>query len=772
MLPIQDLVAFPGLVFPVHISKESNVLAVDFALASGKAIALTLQTGEEVSAGNLKANGAVAIITNSVELPNGDVKVRLHVQGRILIRKYLSLSPFVKVRVEYVDDVHHFRLSPTQERLMEEVKHKFAVFAQYSEEARESALATGEVFEPGELADFILAYLPIDLEESQRILEERDPFKRLKGVERFLDSRLDVAMLRERISNRAKNELGKSQQEILLREELRQIQAELGEGTDYEQELSGITKQLAKLKMPPSAKKEAERQLKRLVQLHPESSEAALARTYVDWMLDLPWSKTTKDRIDLQRAKEILDRDHYGLEKTKQRILDYLGVRKLNDDLRGPILLLVGPPGVGKTSLGRSIANALGRKFVRFALGGLRDEAEIRGHRRTYVGALPGRIIQSLKTAGSKNPVIMLDELDKVGSDFRGDPSSVLLEVLDPEQNRAFEDHYLNVPFDLSEVVFIGTANIVDTIPEVLLDRMEVIEISGYTLEEKLEICHRYLIPQEQEDNGLKGLKISFSAKALSHLIDSYTQESGVRELRRSISAVFRKVARSVAEGEKAPQKITPTLVEKYLGVVKYFPDQRFRSDQIGVVTGLAWTSVGGQLLSVEVSETVGKGTLSLTGQLGEVMRESAMAALTYVLANAEHFHIDENFYERANVHVHVPQGAIPKDGPSAGAAIATALVSLLTKTPISRNIAMTGEITLRGRILRIGGLREKALAALRVGIPIVIIPKENVHELAEFPKYLLDKVTFVPVETLDDVLKVALVKKVRKEMKKELIRI
>ncbi len=755
------MVVFPGLLFPVYVSRQSNIAAVEYALKHGKQVALSVQAegppDQDPSEKNLKRIGTIAFITHSVRLANGDLRIRLHVQGRLAIDSFLQFTPFIKVKIRYQDDPTVVELRSTDEALIEKVKQSFAVLAGYDEAIAEGALTIEELAEPGALADFVSTHLPIEVQEAQQLLEVFHPIQRLRMVEKLLTTRLDALMIRERISTQAQAEVGKSQHEVLLREQMRQIQEELGETPGYEDELRDVKKHLTKLKVPAPARKEAERQLKRLQMLHPESSEAALARTYLDWILDLPWSKRTTDRLDLERAKQILDRDHFGLEKTKERILDFLGVSKLRERLRGPILILVGPPGVGKTSLGRSIANALGRKFVRISLGGLRDEAEIRGHRRTYVGALPGRIIQALKTAGTKNPVIMLDEIDKIGSDFRGDPASVLLEVLDPEQNRNFEDHYLNVPFDLSEVMFIGTANITDTIPDVLLDRMEVIEISGYTTEEKLQIASRYLIPQEFRENGLDTFEVSLPDSAVLKIIQSYTEESGVRELRRNIGSVFRKLARLAAEGKKPPRRINPNSVTKLLGPPKYFPDKRHASHEQGVVTGLAWTAAGGRLLTIEVSVTKGKGTLSLTGQMGEVMRESAMAALTYVLSNAPHLGVDAGFYEQSNVHVHVPQGAIPKDGPSAGIAVAVALVSLLTKTPVSRDVAMTGEITLRGHVLRIGGLKEKALAARRAGISVVIIPKENEGELSEFPKYIRDTVSFVSVSTIEEALQVAL---------------
>ncbi len=761
LLPTREIVALPGLIIPIIITEGKNAEAVSYALQHNRFVALTLQTGsgdDKPSKHNLRDIGTYAQIAHSIRLSNGDLRVRLHVQGRIRIKSFTSLIPFVKAKVEYLDGSDVINLTAEQEKLVEDVRQKFTVLAKYDPSVDELVSASQDLFDPGALADLIGAALPLETVEGQKVLEETKPLKRLQLVKTLLNAQVDVAAIKERISNRAEKEIGRAQHEQLLREQLRQIQVELGDEESIETEMAELKMRAEKAKMPADAKSEVVKQIRRLEQLHPDTSEAALARTYLDTILELPWSKKTRDQLSLKVARRILEEDHYGLEKTKERILDYLGVRKLKKGARGPILLLVGPPGVGKTSLGRSIARALDRKFVRVSLGGLRDEAELRGHRRTYVGALPGRIIQGLNTAGTKNPVFMLDEIDKVGSDFRGDPASVLLEILDPEQNRNFEDHYLNLPFDLSEVMFICTANITDTIPTPLLDRMEIIDIAGYTTEEKLEISKRYIVPREEQENGVQNRKLHLTDNAILHLINCYTRESGVRELGRNISTVFRKIARMVAEGGKPEKRIAEDLVETFLGPLRYVPDKRLSMDEIGVVSGLAWTSTGGEIMTLEASITKGKGSLSLTGQMGEVMRESAMAALTYVLSTAEKYGIDPGIYEQSSIHVHVPQGAIPKDGPSAGIAIASALVSLLTNRPISRNVAMTGEITLRGSVLAVGGLKEKALAALRVGIPVVIIPKENERELVEFPKYLLDQVTFVPVESIDEVLRVALV--------------
>lgn len=765
LLPAREVVPLPATVLPIQVSQKAHVAAVRFALEHEKYLVISYQkNGAKTSRKNLSAVVAICRIANSVEIPGGDLKIRVHVEGRGKIVSFNSLQPFIKVSVTELN-TESVQLSKATERLMETMRSKLGVLAEYDSVIEDHLLALKETADPGAFSDLIAAVLPLNNDEALAVFLEEDALKRIKIVDGYLKNHLKELSIKEKISSQVQAEMSRSERELFLREQMRQIQVELGEEPDNEDDLRDLEAQLERVGMPPEIKKEVKVQLRRLKQLHPDTSEAALARTYLDWIADLPWSKRTKDRLDINFARKVLDEDHYGLQKTKERILDFLGVRKLKKESRGPILLFVGPPGVGKTSLGRSIASALGRKFFRLSLGGLRDEAELRGHRRTYIGAMPGRIIQGLKLAGSKNPVMMLDELDKVGADFRGDPAAVLLEILDPEQNRAFEDHYLNIPFDLSEVMFIGTANVTDTIPRALVDRVETIELSGYTNEEKLQIALRYLVPKQLEENGLSRGDLGFSEKSVEHIINSYTRESGVRELGRQIGTICRKCARMIAEEKKAPATITPKLVETLLGPIIYSPDRKLKSHEVGVCTGLAWTEVGGEILTVEVSKTKGKGQLSLTGQLGEVMRESAMAALTYVLSTAEHFGIDPNFYEQSNLHIHVPQGAIPKDGPSAGIAIGTALVSLLSNKAVSRDVAMTGEITLRGQVLQIGGLREKALAALRAGIRTVVIPKDNERELGEFPKYLLEKVHFVPVNNLDEVLQVALVgaTKVRK---------
>lgn len=756
-----EIAPLPGLVVPILVSHKSAIASVKAALEDEEAsIVLSLMRGqgnEEPSEENLEKVAGLGKVIQSVELASGELQVRIHIQSRFLIDSFDSFSPHIQVSGREYREDNHIKISTREEKLVKEVKENIVALSEYNPQLEEHSHVVRDVFDPGLLADLVTSILPVQVIDAQQVLEELDRYKRLKIVTELSNKQVDLAAIKERISNRAQKELTDEGHEQLLREQLRQIQQELGEEDEFDTDVEELSLKLERARMPKYAKEEAKKQLRRIQRMHPDTSEAALARTYLEWILAIPWNKRTKDRLDLEKAKKILDEDHFGLEKTKERILDFLSVRKLKKDHRGPVLLFVGPPGVGKTSLGRSIARALGRKFVRVSVGGLRDEAELRGHRRTYVGALPGRIIQGIKTAGTRNPVLMLDELDKIGSDFRGDPASVLLEVLDPEQNKNFEDYYLNIPYDLSEVMFICTANMVDTIPGPLLDRLETIEIAGYTTEEKVQIAKRYLIPRAKEDNGLGDKEIAIRDRGLLHMLDRYTRESGVRELGRVVKTVFRKVARLVAEEKEAPSEIDENLIEEFLGVPKYTPEKMLLTDQVGVATGLAWTSVGGEILTLEVAITKGKGSLSLTGQLGEVMKESGVTALTFILSKAEELGVDPNFYENSNVHIHIPQGAIPKDGPSAGICIATALVSALTGRAVSRNVAMTGEITLTGNVLEIGGLREKALAAMRAGIYVVIIPKANEKELVEFPRYLLDKVTFVAVERIEEVLEIAL---------------
>ena len=612
--------------------------------------------------------------------------------------------------------------------------------------------------DPGRLADLVGSNLRLKITESQLILEEFDPVKRLRLVNHLLAKELEVSTVQAKIQNDAKEEMSKSQREYYLREQLHALQKELGDTDDRSQEIDELEAKLKKTKMPKDVRKEAKKQLSRMEMMHPDSSEATIIRTYIDWILDVPWMKGTKDKLDLIEAKKVLDDDHHGLDKVKERILEYLAVRKLNESTKGPILCFVGPPGVGKTSLGQSIARAMGRKFHRISLGGMRDEAEIRGHRRTYIGAMPGRIVQGLKTVSSNNPIFMMDEIDKIGSDYRGDPSSALLEVLDPEQNFEFSDHYMNLPLDLSKVMFITTANMTDTIPGPLLDRMEVIRLSGYTQEEKVVIARRYLLPRQIKQNGLKENHLKLTDETLQYIVTHYTHEAGLRNLEREIGKVCRKIARKIAEGGKGPYAVSERNLDTYLGPPKNIPESEMETlDQPGLVTGLAWTEVGGELLQIEVNLMPGKGKLTLTGQLGDVMKESAQAALTYCRSRSVELKVAEDYFDKIDIHIHVPAGAIPKDGPSAGITIATALYSAIIQEKVVTHLAMTGEVTLRGRVLPIGGLKEKALAALRAGVTKVIIPFHNKKDLTEIPKDIRDKMEFFPVKDMDEVVRIAL---------------
>jgi ATP-dependent Lon protease len=614
--------------------------------------------------------------------------------------------------------------------------------------------------EPGRLADLVASNIGLKTEQAQSILEIDNTTERLRRVSEILNRELELLMVQQKIQSEARGEIDKTQREYFLREQLKAIQKELGDIDERMEEVKEFRKKIEDAKMPEKVLKEAEKQLKRIEKMHPDSAEASTVRTYLDWLVELPWSKSTKDNLNIKAAKKVLNADHYDLEKIKERILEYLSVRKLNPKMKGPILCFIGPPGVGKTSLGKSIARSLGREFTRMSLGGVRDEAEIRGHRRTYVGALPGRIIQGIKHSGTNNPVFMLDEIDKVGTDFRGDPSSALLEVLDPEQNNSFMDHYLGVPFDLTSVMFITTGNVSDTIPSALRDRMEIIRLSGYTSEEKQGIAVNYLIPKQLKEHGLTARILRISNSALENLIGQYTREAGVRNLEREIANLCRKVAKQIAEGRRKKYLLSSKNIAKYLGAPRYLPEEEMTKDEVGVSTGLAWTETGGDIIYIEALTMKGKGSLTLTGQLGDVMKESAHAALSYVRSRATELGIHEDIFSKKDIHIHVPAGAIPKDGPSAGITMTTAIASALTGIPVSRSIAMTGEVTLRGSVLPIGGLKEKALAAKRAGILKVIIPRRNEKDLEDIPKYVKKDMEFFFADTMDQVLEVALKKK------------
>ena len=761
LMPVRDVIVFPSMIIPLFIGREASVAAINEALASDRMIFLVTQkdaSEENPSKDGLYKTGVVAMIMRTLQLPDGRLKVLGQALVKGTIQEFLQDKPCFKVRIETVKEEEPAEISVEVEALIRNVRDQaeklFNLKGVFTPEM--GAILNG-VEEPGRLADIVASNLNLKSAEAQRLLEMTDPLARLKEVNNLLNRELEVSTVQAKIQSEAKGEMTKTQREYFLREQLMAIRRELGEIDEKSEELAELRKKVRKAKMPKEAEKETLKQIQRLESMHPEASEASMVRTYIDWLVEVPWSKSTKDKLDVRRAQKILDEDHYDLEKVKERIVEYIAVRKLNPSAKGPILCFIGPPGVGKTSLGRSVARTIGKKFIRISLGGVRDEAEIRGHRRTYIGALPGRIIQGLKRAGSNNPVFMMDEVDKIGADFRGDPAAALLEVLDPEQNNTFTDHYLDLPFDLSKVMFILTANASDTIPSALFDRLEVIQLSGYTSEEKKAIAKKYLIPRQLKEHGLSEKVLKISDAALVRIISDYTQEAGLRELERQIGAICRKTARRIAEGEKGAFKITGANIKHCLGIPKYETDLEQEESQVGVVTGLAWTPFGGEILRVEASIMKGRGKLTLTGLMGEVMKESAQAALSYARSRAEELGIDPDVFEEKDIHIHVPAGAIPKDGPSAGITLTTALVSALVHRPVNKDVVMTGEITLRGRILPIGGIKEKALAALRAGIYTVIIPEQNLMDLEEIPANIRRQLDFKPVRHMDEVLDIAI---------------
>jgi ATP-dependent Lon protease len=760
LLPVRDIVVFPYMILPLYVGRDLSINAVNEALASGRVMLLVAQRDqsvEEPTPDDLYRVGTVVTIIRMVKMP--DQRVKILVQGLIKgrIKEFAAQKPFYKVRVErFEDEAPDPSISDVEaEALSRTVKEQMSSLLEKGKIISPDILAVVESLdEPGKLADLVASNLGLKVEEAQNVLETASPVKRLKKVGEILGRELELLSIQEKIQTQAHDELSKTQRDYFLREQMKQIQKELGDTDDRSAEVNELNEKIKKAKLPEAVLKEVEKQVSRFAKMHPDSAEATTVRTYLDWILDVPWSLSTKDNIDIKKAKKVLDEDHYDLEKIKERILEYLGVAKLKKDMKGPILCFLGPPGTGKTSLGKSIARALGRKFVRMSLGGVRDESEIRGHRRTYIGALPGRIIQGFKQAGFNNPVFMLDEIDKLGSDFRGDPSSALLEVLDPEQNHSFQDHYLGLPFDLSKTLFLTTANMSDTIPPALRDRMEIITLSGYTAEEKLEISKKYIVPRQIEAHGLTKTNITITDSALKEIINMYTREAGLRNLEREVATICRKQALKVAKGKAARGfKVTDKNVKEFLGAVKFIKEDEKEKAQVGVATGLAWTQYGGEIMHIEVTTMKGKGGLTLTGKLGEVMRESAQAAFSYCRANAAKLGIKPEFAGELDVHIHVPAGAIPKDGPSAGITIAVALASALSGKPVRNDVAMTGEITLRGRVLPIGGLKEKTLAAMQAGITSVIIPYNNISDLQEIPDYVKKNVKFIPVKTVENVL-------------------
>ncbi len=762
LMAVRDVVVFNYMIIPLFVGRPSSVEAVNEALAGQKLLMLVTQkdpTQDDPRSDDLYEVGMVAMIMRTLKLPDGRLKVLVQALSKARIRKVQQERPFYRVELDLVEEPEAEEISVETEALMRTVReHMEKIMSLRGHLSSDLMMIINNIEEPGRLADLVGSNLRLKAAESQRILETINPLARLELVAELLNKELEVSTVQAKIQSDAKEEMSRSQREYFLREQIQALRRELGDDDGYSQEIEELARQLRKKRMPKYAKKEAKKQLKRLEMMHPDASEANIIRTYIDWFLDLPWKQSSEDVLDLKVAAQVLDEDHHGLEEIKDRILEFLAVRKLNQNTKGPIICFVGPPGVGKTSLGQAIARAMGRKFYRLSLGGMRDEAEIRGHRRTYIGAMPGRILQGLKTVQTNNPVFMLDEIDKVGEDYRGDPSSALLEVLDPEQNGTFSDHYMNLPFDLSKVMFITTANRSDTIPGPLLDRMEVIQLSGYTLEEKMAIARKYLLPRQIEASGIRPSQVRLEDSILQRIIRQYTHEAGVRNLERALGKVCRKIARRVAEGGKGPYVVSDKMLEKYLGPPKFLPESEVdTSEQPGLAVGLAWTEVGGELLQIETSILPGKGKLLLTGQLGEVMKESAQAALSYCRSRAASLGVAEDYFDSVDIHIHVPAGAIPKDGPSAGITMTTALFSAISGKPVKKGLAMTGEVTLRGRVLPIGGLKDKSLAALRAGITTILIPEDNQKDLVEIPEELRKKITFHPVRHMDEVIAHAL---------------
>ena len=773
VLPLRDVVVYPFVILPLSISREKSIKAIDAALVENRMILLLSQKQVEIDnpgPGDLYQIGTAALIMRVLKLPDG--RIRALVQGlqRVRVEYFTETEELFRAKVEPLSDTDAPESGLEVDALLRSVKQTLEKAVALGKNLPQEVLVIASNLDnPGRLGDLVASNLELKPPQMQEVLELAQPIGRLRKVHELLMRELDLLEIQQKITMEARGEMDKSQREYYLRQQLKAIQQELGEGNELAEEIQAFRDKLAKLKVPEEVMTEIERNLKKLERMHPDSSETAVTRTYLEWMTEIPWGVTTQDNHDLKRAREILEEDHFGLEKIKERLVEYLAVRKLKPGQKGTILCLVGPPGTGKTSLGRSVAKALGRKFARISLGGVHDESEIRGHRRTYVGAMPGRIVQAIHQAKSLNPLIMLDEVDKIGRDMRGDPSAALLEALDPEQNNSFRDHYLNVPLDLSQVLFITNANELDPIQPAFRDRMEIIHLSSYTLEEKLGIATRHLIPRQLDNNGVTDQQLAFSDKGLRALVQGYTREAGLRQLERQIGAVARKVARKVAEGDlKKKFTLTDRNVQDLLGPVKFLQDERLKAPRVGVITGLAWTSVGGDVLFVEALKMPGKGNLTLTGQLGDVMKESAQAALSYIRSRGEAFEIDPEVFQKFDLHIHFPEGAVPKDGPSAGLAIATVMLSVLKGIAVRNTLAMTGEIDLRGEALAIGGLKEKALAALRVGVFDIIIPAANLKDLEEIAPEVRSKLHFHPIKHVEEVFELALVDWVKPEKRRK----
>jgi ATP-dependent Lon protease len=761
VLPLRDIVIFPYMIVPLFVQRERSIRAVEHALAENRMIMLVAQRDlekEEPIGGDLYNYGTAASIMRMLKMPDGRIRILVQGLARASVTRFDENLPHLLAHILPLSDTEPDADELEMEALIRNVRASLERAITLGKNISGEVMAiVANLEDPGRLADVAASNLELKVIDAQSVLEKLNPAERLHRVNELLAREINVLMVQQEINTQAKGEIDRSQREFYLRQQLKAIQTELGEGNELGEEIAQYREKMLQSKLPEQVEEEVDRQIKKLERMHPDAAEAATLRNYLDVMVALPWSKTSEENLDLKRAQTILDEDHYGLEKVKERIIETLAVRKLKDKVKGQILCLVGPPGVGKTSLGRSIARALNRKFQRLSLGGLHDEAEIRGHRRTYIGAMPGRIVQSIQQAGTNNPLIMLDEIDKVGADFRGDPSSALLEVLDPEQNFSFRDNYLGVPFDLSNVMFMTTANMLDTVHAALRDRMEVIRLAGYTEEEKVEIARRHIIPKQMDAHGITPRHLTISRSALRGIILQYTHEAGLRQFEREIASVCRKVARRVADGSELLVRVTVNNLHEFLGIPHVYPEEVLKKDQIGVATGLAWTPAGGDVLFIEALLTAGKGTLVLTGQLGDVMKESAQAALSWAKAHAEELSIDPEKFSKFDIHVHVPEGAIPKDGPSAGVTLAAAMASALSGKAVRRSVAMTGEITLRGNVLPVGGVKEKVLAARRARVSTIVLPQQNRRDLEEVPKELQKEINFVFVESVRQALKAAL---------------
>lgn len=765
LIPLRGISVFPNMVIHFDVGRGKSIEALEKAMIDDSLILLCTQKDAKVDEPQIEDFyhvGTVAKVKQMLKLPGGSIRVLVEGISRGKVLNINQEEPYFEAEIEDIvydsNDIEINReLEAAMRLIVEDLEEYISLSSKVSAEV---LISISEIDDPGRLADVVSSYIVLKQEDYQKVLETFDFFNRLEVLHGILQEEIELLRIEDKINQRVKKQINKVQKEYYLKEQLRAIQKELGSGDDLTEDIDEYKEKIEKLKMPKEVREKALKEVDRLTKTSPHSAEVGVIRTYLDWLVELPWNKETKEKIDIKAARQILDEDHYGLEDVKERILEFIAIRKLTNSMKGPILCLVGPPGVGKTSIAKSIAKALNRKFVRMSLGGVRDEAEIRGHRRTYVGSMPGRIISSIKKASSKNPLFLLDEIDKVSSDFRGDPASALLEVLDPEQNSTFTDHFLDVPFDLSKIFFITTANTTSTIPGPLLDRMEVIRISGYTDEEKLQIALRYLLPKQMAEHGLTNKQLLVSETAIKGLINYYTREAGVRSLERNIANLCRKTGKRIVEEDVKSVRINAGNLEKYLGSKIYRFDEVETKNQIGVANGLAWTSVGGETLSIEVTTMKGTGKLQLTGQLGDVMKESAMTGVSYIRANSSLLNIEEDFYDKMDIHIHVPEGAIPKDGPSAGITITTAVISALSNTPIYRDLAMTGEVTLRGRVLPVGGIKEKVLAAHRMGVRIILLPYENKKDLDEIPDKVKKKIEFVLVKKMDEVLEHALVKK------------